>query len=144
MNKSIKRAMDKDHEIIHNLFNQFEKEINKNFSKSKDTFNKLKWILQKHFFVEEKIIFSLYLSLTNEENNYINQLLMEHEKILWLLKNIEDDIADNKKPAVLEIRQLLDAHSKFEDDFFYPKLDEEISEKEKSKIFERIQEVIIK
>ena len=144
MNKSIKKAMDKDHIIIHNLLNRFEDEIYEDFKKSKNTFNRLKWILEKHFFVEEKIIFNLYLSLMNEENNYINQLLMEHEKILWLLSNIEEDLSDNKRIDISEVKELLNSHSKFEDDFFYPKLDEEMPEKEKLKIFDRIEEVIIK
>ncbi|MDD5193217.1 MAG: hemerythrin domain-containing protein [Candidatus Nanoarchaeia archaeon] len=141
---SLKKAMDKDHLIIHNLLNKFEKEISEDFEKSKNTFNRLRWILEKHFFVEEKIIFSVYLSIIDEENEYINKLLMEHEKIFRLLNEIEEDLLDNKKSDISEIKLLLRAHSRFEDDFFYPKIDEEISEKEKLKILNRIEEVIIK
>ncbi|MBS3075910.1 hypothetical protein J4429_05640 [Candidatus Pacearchaeota archaeon] len=68
---------------------------------------------------------------------------MEHEKILWLLNSIEENLINNIKPDISEARRLLDAYLKFECEFFYPKLDEEIPEKEKLKIFERIEEVII-
>ena len=76
-------------------------------------------------------------------NNELQVILNEHSKILNLLSIIEDELSDDKKPNISEMKQLLLAHANFEDEMFYPKLDEILNETQKTGINTKIKDIII-
>ena len=134
MEKTISQLMKKEHEKINDLLEKFENspEIN--------IFSKFKWTLEKHFFIEEKDIFSVYQSC-NEECEEMFDLLKQHKDILFLIDKIEDNLK-NSKSDIEDLKNLLKAHAIFEDRVFYPKLDDELSEDQKKLILERSEEII--
>jgi len=105
----------------------------------KKLFNKFKWTLEKHFFVEEKVIFSIY---SGEENiNNLDKVLKEHKDIILLIKKAEENI-DQGYLDIFDIRTIIEAHADFEDQVLYPKLDEELDIIQKELILERASEII--
>ena len=58
------------------------------------------------------------------------------------IKKIEDAVAKGQTPNVSEIKRYLLEHANFEDNFFYPKLDEELDDNLKNVIFDRAKEII--
>lgn len=142
MEKTICKIMLKDHDRINKLIDFFEKELNKSIGNSRRIFNQLKWNLDKHFFVEEKIIFSIYETESEEDNLDILKLLKEHKDIYWLLNKIEDSLDSGLKPELTEFKKALKIHANFEDNNFYPKLDRDLDDKQKSLIFNRADEIV--
>ncbi len=108
----------------------------------KECFSKLKWNLDKHFFVEEKVIFNV-LDFNNEvESEEIERILKDHKDIMWSIKKIGDAFDEGLRPDLSDLREELKAHSKFEDSIFYPKLDEGLDEKLKKVVMDRTGEIL--
>jgi hypothetical protein len=143
MKLSILKTMDKDHTKINEVLMEFEKEENKNFEKSKEIFMRFKWLLEKHFFVEEKAIFNSYHVRKMEENENLMKILKEHREILCLIDNMEELLFDEKVLKIHDLKRFIVAHATFEDEVFYPNLDEILSEEQKQEIITRIKDVII-
>ncbi len=143
MEISITRTMDSDHRKIQAILERFEEEINQDSEKATMTFNIFKWNLEKHFFTEEKVIISSYIAETEDEKEDMSTILNEHVEIQVLIKIIEEALSKNKKPDLSNIKKILKSHSKFEDEIFYPKLDEILNDKQKQEIIIRIKEIII-
>ena len=133
MQNSIKSLMIEDHGKLSALLNELEK------NPRIKQFNEFKWNLEKHFFVEEKVIFELYSLESNED---LDKLLKEHKDILWLLESIEESIDTDSSEGIAELKIQLSEHAGFENDSFYPRLDEELSEDKKRLIIERCNEKI--
>jgi len=140
MADSIVNLMLKEHKIINELLSYFEDIIEEDFSDSKNVFSKLNWDIEKHFFIEERAIFKLYPK--NNLDKDIKRLLDEHKKITNLLDLISEEISNGKKPSTHNLKTLLSNHSRFENDTFYPRLENELNEEEKILIIERVKEII--
>ena len=105
----------------------------------KKLFNQFKWTLEKHFFVEEKVIFSIY---HGEENmNNLDTVLKEHKDIILLIKKAEENLNQGHLD-IFDIKTIIEAHAEFEDEVLYPKLDEELDENQKELILDRASEII--
>jgi len=141
MEATISRLMMKEHRRINEMLEDFEKLEVADYKQSKNAFDIFKWKLDKHFFIEEKVIFHIYNS-SSEENFDIINLLKDHKDILWLISKTEESLKNNLKPSVIELKKLLAAHARTEDAIFYPKLDKELSDEERSMILERADEII--
>lgn len=140
--QSIKEFMLKEHIKIDKLLEDFENSLNKGLEDSKSKFNILKWNLEKHIFVEEKVIFSIYNKAKENEIEDIINLLKEHKNIEWSLNKIEESLKTNLKPQILELKKTLKSHVGIENNVFYPKLDKELNEKDRQLILQRIVDVI--
>lgn len=143
MGLTILKVMDKDHIKIKDMLMDFGKEENKNFEKSKHIFIRFKWMLEKHFFIEEKAIFNLYIVESPEENDNLMKILKEHREILDLIERSEELLFDQKKLEIEELKHYILAHAKFEDEIFYPRLDEILDEEKKQEMINRIKDIII-
>jgi len=141
MRKTIPEIMMRDHARIHNLIAEIEKNINekKNYEDSQHLFIRLKWTLEKHFFVEEKVVFTIYSESEPEEMDELNRLLQEHRDFLLLVKKIDEDF-NNSSKHIEDLDRLMTAHAKFEDEIFYPRLEDELPEKQKQLIEDRCNE----
>jgi len=134
----------KDHLRLLSLLTRLERTNEKDVNLKYNKFETFKWEVEKHFFLEEKTIFSKFS--TKKEgvkiyNLYI-ELVKQHEKILNLLDEIKKQIMQGFEPDIIRIRDLLINHQKFEEKLIYPKLDEELDENEKIKILNRIEGII--
>ena len=139
---SIDQLMVEEHRKIKLILEEFEREVNINIPKAKGLFNKFKWNLEKHFFVEEKAIFGIMDKVKDREISDIFDLMAEHGSILELVKNIEDGLEKGVMPNVVGLKLILIRHANFEDATLYPELDRDLSEEYKREIVERIREVI--
>jgi len=139
MRKTIPEIMLKDHARIHNLLQEVKYKISEKTKDSEYLFIRLKWTLEKHFFVEEKVIFTIYSESELGEIEELNHLINEHKDALLLVKKIDDNF-NNPKEYIEELDKLLSAHAKFEDEIFYPRLEEELPEEQKQLIEDRCNE----
>lgn len=140
---TIHGKMLKEHEQIIDMLGDFENLLKVNSQASEKSFNKLKWNLEKHFFIEEKILYGVYNSGTEEENAILLSLLKDHKDILWLMNLIEDSFSERAEENIDEIKNILKSHVSVENEFFYPRLDEELDREKRNFILERIEEIII-
>jgi iron-sulfur cluster repair protein YtfE (RIC family) len=135
--KKIPEIMKMHHYHLEGILNRFVKSRNEVEVYPK-VFNKFKWELEKHFFIEEKAIFTLIYSADQETNDMKDELLKEHRTILKNLKEIEGCLQDNIDTDLTGLKTLLIEHRDFEDESFYPKLEEELDEERKKEIRDRI------
>jgi hemerythrin-like domain-containing protein len=142
--KKITEVMCEEHRRIEKILEEFEKLVHIDFGSSKDAFNKFKWNLEKHLFVEEKVIFEVCNSDCGEEVSEIFDLMQEHGEIIGLIKEIEKKLFMNFKPNLSVMKELLEKHVYFEENRFYPMLDKELSTERKQEIFERAEEILRK
>jgi len=133
--KTIPEIMMKDHARIHNLISELELKQQTDQNNTQPLFIKLKWTIEKHFFVEEKVIFKIYSS-NFQDNDYLDNLIKEHRDILFLLNKIDNNLK-NSNELLEELKLTINTHAKYEDEIFYPKLEEELSENEKELIKDR-------
>lgn len=141
MEKLIQEAMLAEHKKIEALLLKFEKNI-KNGNDSLTAMEKLdqlKWNIQKHFFVEENAVFSLYMPASEWEVSSVDQILKEHGEIMKLIEKAEKDL---NKENIDKVISMLRSHAKFEDDNFYPVLDEQLNPELKEKILGKIGEIV--
>ena len=124
----------REHGKINSSLIEFEK------NPTSKSFHEFKWALEKHLFIEEKVIFKIYDNSTEFEIEELSQLIKEHKDMLWLLGEIEDLKENSSRISIL--KKILPQHARFEDEIFYPRLDEELDEETKKLIIERCSEVI--
>lgn len=104
-------------------------------------FDRFKWELEKHFFIEEKAIFAI-CNLEASEMQIMENIVEDHKIFLNSLKNIEVDLAQGKKINISKFQEMLIKHKSFEDSVLYPKLDELLTKEQKEEIFKRIKGII--
>jgi len=134
--------MIRDHCKIERLLDSFEKNIdNENMIKS---FHKFEWELEKHIFLEEKAIFMEYTPGDVDEGyKMLPELTKQHNYILNLLNNWGRDIVINKRiEGFFDFKKILIRHKKFEEENVYPKLDETLSEDQKKRIADKLDEFV--
>lgn len=142
MPQTITEIMLKEHVKLDKMLEEFENSLEINTEKSRQLFSRFKWNLDKHFFIEEKVIFHVYNAATEEESEEIINLLKDHKDMQWLMNKIEDSIKADINSILPELKKILRAHVVLENNIFYPKLDKELDEKSRGLILERIVEII--
>jgi iron-sulfur cluster repair protein YtfE (RIC family) len=139
---TISGIMVRDHDKIVKLLNELENYINLDKETLKKVFDIFRWELEKHIFTEERVIFISYNPEDKEEGyTMIPQLMIDHKNILDRLKEIQKRIKSDKNCNFQDFKEFLIQHKDFEENFFYPKLDQELDETTKDMIFKRIGEI---
>jgi iron-sulfur cluster repair protein YtfE (RIC family) len=140
---TISELMVKDHIKIIRLLNNLEidlKESNKELIKSIDNFI---WKLEKHFFTEEKAIFIHYNPEEDSEfGKMISDVMKDHDAIYKSINAMKTAINDNDDFNFFDFKKMLVKHKNFEDEYLYPKFDQELDESIKVLIINRINEII--
>ncbi len=134
MPQSIEKLMLQEHKRLTNLINELEKHLN-DYEKTKINFSVFKWNLEKHFFVEEKIIFDMFVNISGKETSDIFHLLEDHVKIMGVIKILEKRLRNKIKPQLEELKKTLTNHKNFEDKDFYPNLDKRLTSDQKKRKF---------
>ena len=137
--EEISDLMRKNHYRIEQLLKEFKTIYEKNPKLRFSSFDKFKWELEKHLFIEEKAIFIFYSPKDAEDFDTIPNLVQEHRKMLELLNKIENNLK-SKNVDISELLKLLIKHRNFEDGTLYPKLDRELEDSKKKIIIERLTE----
>ena len=139
---SIEKLMLKEHKRLTEFLENLESDLG-DYEKTRMNFNKFKWNLEKHFFTEEKIIFNMFIQISGQETSDTFHLLSDHVKIMQLIKQIERELSKKIKPQIHILKDMLITHRDFEDQDFYPKLDERLTPDQKKEISQRIKQVIL-
>lgn len=148
--QTISQAMIEEHARLHEILEEIKSKI-ENLDNDKKSeyndllkiFNKFKWNTEKHFFVEEKIIISTYLSFENNSSNEdVQHILNDHKEIIKFIDEIEESLREGIKPDITDLVDLLDEHEQNEENYFYPKLDEELDEECKKVIISKSKEIV--
>ena len=134
--------MVKDHGKIYKLLIDFEKSIDQNDQTTMKAFNTFLWELEKHFFTEEKAIFTAY-EPEDEYEGYamIPELIKEHKEIFDRLKAMKKSFKKKTTFNFQGFKELLMKHKNFEDEKVYPKFDQELNEEDKRIIIYRINDI---
>lgn len=141
MEDSIHKTMLKEHKKILGVVDMLEREID-DYEKTLANFNKLRWNLKKHFFVEEHAIFDMFINIYGEETAQIFNLLQDHSRITGLMNEIEWKLKRKIRPSVRMLKEILAEHKRLENKNFYPKLDERFEDAKKLELLKRIREII--
>lgn len=137
----ISEAMYNEHVKLKNVFNRFENSV-RELEPNMDLFNEFKWNIEKHFLVEEKAIFELCNNACGDKISEIFDLMKEHGEILNLINDCEDNLDEGISVEIDLLKKMLTKHADFEDEVFYPLLDEKLNEERKQEILDRINEIV--
>ena len=127
MTETISELMMKDHVKINRMLLNFD-EAPKEKTETSLLFQEFKWNLEKHFFAEEKAIFAIMQSIEGADIESVFQLMEEHGQIMTAIKNEEQSIKIGSHSDISPLLEILKSHAKYEDNVFYPKLDEFLKE----------------
>ena len=107
-----------------------------------ECFNRFKLNIEKHFTIEEKAIVQLLSNISGMEVNDTFRLMEEHGEIIAMVKKVEDDISHGDYSKIQDLMTMLEEHSDFENQTFYPNLDKKLSDDRKREIIEKVSAMI--
>jgi len=137
--------MVRDHNRLMEYLKDVEKNLGRDFGFLSNSFNVFQWNLEKHFFVEERAIFTSYNpDRIDEGYEVFLDLSEQHTEILKKIESLRKKLQRREPFDLNEIKNLLIKHKTFEEKNVYPVLDQEIDEGEKRFIIERINDIIIR
>lgn len=144
VSREILNLMVKDHCKIQNLLDDFEEKTKQDHKALVKSFHKFEWELEKHLFVEEKAIFTIYNPEdVTEGYKMLPELTKQHNIILNKLSNMRQDIR-KRRPIqdIFSFKEFLTRHKNYEEQEVYPQLDEALDESQKKIIIDRINEIV--
>jgi len=127
MEYDITKQMLEDHKQIDLLIDEFTE------TPTRNTLQKLKWNLERHFLVEEKAIFAF-----SPDAQTVHTLKTQHQAVLDEITLLS---ASQTNPTKLQT--MLKKHSRFEDESFYPKLDQHLTKTQKKEIIDKITLILV-
>jgi len=132
-----------DHGKLIHLLSTVEKTVGSDILTVMNAFDTFEWTLQKHFFTEEKAIFTSY-NPVNVQVGYkmVPELIKEHNQILNAVEVMRRDLLKQKPYSFSAFKESLMKHKHFEEEQLYPKLDQELSQEQKNSIVSRIKEIV--
>jgi len=136
--------MIKDHARLEHLLDKLEKHIDDDYPLMRKAFNTFEWELEKHLFVEEKAIFTQYHPEdTIQGYKMLPVIIKQHTYIVNVLDTWRKQVRNNQRlEGFHEFKQFLIKHKKFEESDVYPLLDEGLTEEQKQRMIDRIQQIV--
>lgn len=138
MKKEILNIIAKEHEVIESDFNDFLNIEDKSSQNAKKIFEMFKWKIEKHIFLEEKILYSIF-SVWEGNINGMFEILSQHGEMILLIKKIEK-ILDNQ--LIYKLNELIKDNFLLEENSLYPALEEAMNSKQKKLFISKIKEII--
>ena len=108
----------------------------------KEHYERFRWELEKHVFIEERAIFIHYTPLTQADNDAMVKVTKEHTEILALLRSMDEIFAETGEISIEALKDKLHAHQQLEEEVLYPRLDSELEPGAKAMVIRRIKEII--
>lgn len=134
--------MVKDHIRLMDYLKDVENNLGRGFGFLSNSFNTFQWNLEKHFFVEERAIFTSYNpDEPDNEYNYFSDLMDQHTEIFETIKLLRKKLQKREPFDLNELKKLLVKHKTFEEKSIYPVLDQEIDDCTKRVIIDRIKDI---
>ena len=132
---SITRLMIEEHNKIESSLKKFLD------NPSRQNFLSFGERVKRHFGVEKGVIFILTEKYLGEDLNAIFKLTEQHIEILKEIMEIKKQFGSAEKLISIMAKDL-EAHKRYEEKVFYPKLDRTLDELQKEEIIERLRRVI--
>jgi len=142
MKKYISKIMEDEHKRIEDSLIHFEKLTKSNPKEARRFFRIVAWNLEKHVFIEEKVIFGVYSLWYGEEDDII-EILKKHKEILFLVRKIETTVLLNQSSDISDLKNTFNEHFELEREVLYPRLEEVLDVKQRELFLDRAQEIII-
>ncbi|MCX6750612.1 MAG: hemerythrin domain-containing protein [Candidatus Pacearchaeota archaeon] len=139
MKREIFKIMTKEHEVIESLLDDFKKSQINDSLEAKKIFQTFVWNIEKHMFLEEKILYNVY-SVWDGNIEGMFEILEQHGEIIALIKKIKNSYPDEKNLSAL--KELLRDHFVLEETLLYPNLEKVLNGEQKEFLIERAQEII--
>jgi iron-sulfur cluster repair protein YtfE (RIC family) len=143
-NKKILSLMVQEHKTVEDLIDMFEQSIDSEYEEMRQAFTKMEWKLEKHLFMEEKAIFTMYEPEDVKQGyDMLPTVTTHHNEILNRLSMMRRAIQNGQTPTdVHAFKTFLVRHRDFEERDLYPRLEEVLTQDQKDQIIERIHELI--
>jgi iron-sulfur cluster repair protein YtfE (RIC family) len=136
--------MIKDHKRLFKYLKDVENNLKSDFEVLLKSFNTFEWNLEKHFFVEERAVFTSYNPDFIEDGHQLfTTLSKQHTKILEKVETLRKRLRSGRSIEISDLEDMLLKHKTYEEKYVYPVLDVEISEGEKRYMIERINDINI-
>jgi iron-sulfur cluster repair protein YtfE (RIC family) len=134
--------MVKDHNRLMEYLKEVENNLGRGFGFLSQSFNTFQWNLEKHFFVEERAIFTSYNpDEPDKEYNYFSDLMDQHTEIFETIESLRKKLQKREPFDLNDLKKLLVKHKTFEEKSIYPVLDQEIDDCTKRVIIDRIKDI---
>jgi hemerythrin superfamily protein len=135
--------MAQDHAKLIKDLTFVEKNIKENLMAVMPSYHTFEWNLQKHIFVEERVIFSNYNpNYIGTMYEKISDIKKQHSSILKKIDSMKKNVKNQDYLCIVDFKRILVKHKNYEETNIYPILDQELNEEEKLFIIERIKEII--
>jgi len=138
----LNQLMEADHSKINTLFDTFFISYEKDINHILDLLEKLKWEIERHILIEEKEVFTTFLTNYQEDQLMVNRLLDEHRKILAYLDLVKNGLVNGKKIKIDNFQKLWLEHEQFERETFYPELNRKLNQEQKLEITQKVNTLI--
>jgi hemerythrin superfamily protein len=132
------------HALIELLLTEFKDDLDKNRQAADKSFDEFRWELDKHIFVEERVIFKFCNVVSAESCKIVFALVKEHDEMLKMINRMKEDLTANNRVDVSNFQTLLTRHREVEERKLYPKMDQELDKAQKELIMARINEIPVK
>jgi iron-sulfur cluster repair protein YtfE (RIC family) len=139
MKQELLNAVLQEHEVIEYLLNDFESFYDNDLVKAEEILEVFVWNLEKHMFLEEKILYNVY-SVWDGNIDGMFEILSDHGDIMIFIKKIKSSTFN--KSDIYSLRELLENHFAVEETILYPNLEKALSSEQKKILIERTLEVI--
>ena len=136
-------VMVKDHNRLMKYLKDVKNNIKSDYEVLLKSFNTFEWNLEKHFFVEERAIFTSYNpDYIDDGYQLFSDLSKQHTIILEKVESLRKRLRMGKTIVISDLEEMLLKHKTFEEKNVYPVLDLEINEGEKRFMIERINDIL--
>ena len=143
-NTNVVKLMVNHHCKIEKLLENFEANIDSDYESILKTFSDFEWELEKHIFIEERVIYTQY-NPDDIADGYkmLPKLTTQHNFIINKLQNWSKDIRNKKKILDFNVlKEFIENHKNFEEKDVYPLIDQVLNEEQKLKMATKINEII--
>ncbi len=134
----------KDHNRLMNYLKDVKKNLKSDFEVLLKSFNTFERDLEKHFFIEERAIFTSYNPDYIEDGHQLFiTLSKQHTNILEKVESLRKRLRMGKTINVADLEEMLLKHKTYEEKNVYPLLDQKLDDSEKVFIIGRIKDIRI-
>jgi iron-sulfur cluster repair protein YtfE (RIC family) len=140
---SLLEVMVKDHTRLLKYLQDVKNNLTHDQKELSKLFTIFQWNLEKHFFVEERAIFTWYNPEKIDDGYQLfSDLSKQHTLILEKVESLQKSVQSCKSKDISDLETMLLTHKNFEEKHVYPILDEQINKSEKQFMIERINDVL--
>jgi len=132
------------HALLEVLLTVLKDNLEKGSGAIRESLDEFRWQLEKHVFVEERVIFEPCRVRGSDICEVIKHLVEEHDTMMKMLNNMRDDMTKKDAAGITAFQELLKEHREVEERKLYPKLDIDLDKFQKEGIIKRINEIPLK